>query len=241
MSSSLISRIATLEAEVKSLRAVAPLSVFTESLKAASAEEIKAWMDVCNEVSSKYLQSEVLAAKSKKAPKAPKEPKEPKEKKEKRAATNPTGPAEWNAFVRATWHEMAASAGVLYEGDDQVFKKSAAAAGVSYQNALQEAKKRKAGMEGVKAPKTVAKTSLEMVKAKVAAAKAASVVAEPVAEPTAPVADYSVQLGMGWVMIPVDDGQGWHDPKDNNMVYDLNGDGPIGVYDTIMKKFIASE
>jgi hypothetical protein len=244
MSSSLISRIAALEAEVKSLRAVAPLSVFAESLKAASAEEVKAWMDVCNEVSSKYLQSEVPAAKSKKAPKAPKEPKEPKEKKEKRAATNPTGPAEWNAFVRATWHEMAASAGVLYEGDDQVFKKSAAAAGVSYQNALQEAKKRKAAHEGVKAPKTVAKTSLEMLKAKVAAAKAASALAaQPVV--AEPVADYSRQLALGWRMIPIDGGQGWHDPEDN-FVYPLvcvdeDEYEPIGEYDTIMQKFVANE
>ena len=252
MSSSLISRIATLEAEVKSLRAAPPLAVFVESLKTASAEEIKAWLDVCNEVSSKYLHSsEVLAAESKKGSKA-KAPKEPKEKKEKRAATNPTGPAEWNVFVRATWHEMAALAGVVYDGDDQVFKKSAAAAGVSYQNALQEAKKRKASLEGttVKAPKTVAKTSLEMVKAKVAAAKADAAtkaapvavapVAPVVAEPVAPVADYSVQLGLGWVMIPVDDGQGWRDLEDN-MVFDINGDCQIGVYDTVMNKFIASE
>jgi hypothetical protein len=256
MSSSLLSRIATLEAEVKSLRAVAPLSVFMESLKAASAEEVKAWMDVCNEVSSKYLQSEVLAVASKKEKKA-KEPKEPKEKKEKRAATNPTGPAEWNAFVRATWHEMAASAGVLYESDE-TFKKAAATAGVSYQNALQEAKKRKAGLEGVKVPKTVAKTSLEMVKAKVAAAKAAAtpvvakpvvakpVVAEPVAEPVVaepmaePVADYSIQLELNWERIPVDGGEGWRDPTDN-CVYDLAGEEVIGTYDEDSECFIAME
>ena len=257
MSASLISRIVALEAEVKSLRAVAPLSIFTESLKAASAEEIKGWMDVCHEVSSKYLQSsEVLAAtvESKKQPKA-KVPKEPKEPKEKRAATNPTGPAEWNAFVRATWHEMAASAGVLYESDE-TFKKSAAAAGVSYQNALQEAKKRKAAHEGtvVKAPKTAAKTTLAMVKAKVAAAKAVAtpvvaepvvaepVVAEPVvAEPVAePVADYSIQLELNWERIPVDGGEGWRDPT-NNCVYDLAGDEPIGIYDEDSKCFIAME
>ena len=242
--SSLMSRITALEAEVKSLRSVPPLAVFMESLKAATAEEIKAWMDVCNEVSSKYLHTEVLAESAESAkPVAA----ESKSEKKKRAPTNPTGPKEWNTFVRATWHEMAASAGVLYESDE-TFKKAAAKAGVSYQMALQEAKARKAVMEGKVKP--VAKTSLEAkapAKAVPAPLKIALPPVTPATSETSETSetpesepDYSAQLENGWIKIQTDDGEGWHDPTDN-IVYDLSGDEPIGMYDVVMKSFVANE
>jgi hypothetical protein len=52
--------------------------------------------------------------------------------------------------------------------------------------------------------------------------------------------DYSAQLENGWIKIQTDDGEGWHDPTDN-IVYDLSGDEPIGMYDVVMKSFVANE
>lgn len=71
-----------------------------------------------------------------------------KKGKKKAPTSNPSGPAEWNAFVRATWEEMAAAKGVSFDGDEKKFKAEAKKAGASYQAAFQEASRRKALAEG---------------------------------------------------------------------------------------------
>ena len=86
---------------------------------------------------------EALAAeevKVEKAPKVAKVPKTPEEKAKK--TTNPEGPSLWNAYITATWHEMAAAAGVVSETHDEAFKKAATAAGISFGVARDEASRR---------------------------------------------------------------------------------------------------
>jgi hypothetical protein len=82
--------------------------------------------------------------------------KKTKEVKEVKEAKNSTGPSEWNIFVRATWLEMAASAGVLMgEGAnaEKEFKAAAKEAGASYQAAMKEASRRRDGTDKSKAEK----------------------------------------------------------------------------------------
>jgi len=96
-------------------------------------------------------------AKEPKAPKEPKAQKAPKTPEEKaKKTTNPEGPAHWNAFITATWHDMAAAAGVVSEAHDEAFKKAATAAGISFGVARDEAsRRRKAEMEQPAEPKAV--------------------------------------------------------------------------------------
>lgn len=180
MSSSLIARLNALEAEVASLREVKPLESFTASLKAASPEEVKVWMDLCNEVAGEYMAKDV----------------KPKVVKEKKATTNETGPAEWNVFKNAVWRSMAAANGIVIE-DPEEFKKAVKArgpdSGFTYQDAMKEASRQKAELEGskpkvkvAKEPKVKAKTDLAELKAKVAAATAAKVVPAAAAAAAAP-------------------------------------------------------
>ena len=84
---------------------------------------------------------EPKAAKEPKAPKAAKVAKTPEEKAKK--TTNPEGPAAWNAVITATWHELAAAAGVVSEAHDEAFKKAATAAGISFGVARDEASRRR--------------------------------------------------------------------------------------------------
>ena len=288
MSSALITRIAALEAEVKTLSTVPALSTFTESLKAASAEEVKAWLDVCSEVASKYNHSTSVLAKAAKAakaaktpkepkepkapkapkepkaakapkepkaakaPKAPKEPKAAKEPKEKRAVTNATGPVEWNAFVRVTRHRMAEEVGVVirsYDSSDEKdtkaaekeFNQAATKAGVSYQAALQEAKKLKAASEGKdeSAPKVKKTKKIKVVEA---VAEAAGAVAEVVAEVVAEAAevDESVMIAQGWEKMTIEGRQVWYCPSDD-CVFEINGQTQIGQYYPDTATFVPTE
>jgi hypothetical protein len=81
--------------------------------------------------------------------------------------TNPTGPAEFNAFINAVWHEMAATAGVIGDHND-AFKKASKDVGVTFVKARTEASRRKAEMEGRSAP--VPKTPTTKVSVKKAKA-----------------------------------------------------------------------
>ena len=162
--SSIEMRLAALEAQVAELKTenellkmLTPLEAVTEGLKMASPEEVAAF--------SKAL--EACAPKTS----APKPHKTPKEEKKN---TNPTGPAEFNAFVQAIWHEMAAVEGVVGE-HDEAFKKASKEVGVTFQKARAEASRRKAEMEGREAP--VPKTPK-------AAAPKTPVAAKPVAPKT---------------------------------------------------------
>ena len=85
------------------------------------------------------------------------------------------GPSEWNLFVQATWERMAEEKGVtMTSGEDakDVFKKAAAAAGVSYMSAMKEAAALKDAMKEPKVAKVakVAVKTTEEVAAQLAAA-----------------------------------------------------------------------
>ena len=230
MSAIILARLAALEAEVKTLREVPPLESFTASLKAASPEQVKEWMDLCNEVAGEYMAKDV----------------KPKVVKEKKATTNETGPSEWNVFVNAVWHEMAASEGIVGEHDAD-FKKACKDAGITYQGALKEASRRKAELEGTVPKVKVAKeakakvakeaTTLEAVQAKVAAAKVAKVAA-PVAAAKAPAKVVSSELDrqlaaaadMGWVVVEHEGETFFHDPSGDLAFSYPDGDEQIGTY-----------
>jgi hypothetical protein len=144
--SSIEMRLAALEAQVVELKTenellkmLTPLEAITEGLKAATPAEVEGWMAACEAVAGK-----MPASKTKAKTKLSKEEKEKKN-------TNPTGPAEFNAFIQAIWHEMAAVEGVVGEHDD-AFKKASKEVGVTFQKARAEASRRKAEMEGKPAP-----------------------------------------------------------------------------------------
>ena len=184
--SSIEMRLAALEAQVVELKTenellkmLTPLEAITEGLKAATPAEVEGWMAACEAVTGKMPASKTS------------KPKLTKEEKEKKN-TNPTGPAEFNAFIQAIWHEMAAVEGVVGEHDD-AFKKASKEVGVTFQKARAEASRRKAEMEGKpapvpKAPKAAAAAAAPKVAApKAAAPKAAAPkAAAPKAEPAAP-------------------------------------------------------
>ena len=181
----LAAKMETLEAEVKTLRSMTPLEAFTAGLKDASPDAVVEWMTLCQETAAAFQPQAAPAAVATKAKDKP------------RPVTNATGPKEWNVFVQATWHSMAAEKGVLYEdcegegeAKDKAFKKAAAAQGITYQGAMKEASRRKALAEGkdAAAPK-VAKAKAkptELAKLKAAAPVAAKTVAAaaPVAAKT---------------------------------------------------------
>jgi hypothetical protein len=120
--------------------------------------------------------------------------------KVKKETTNAEGPAEWNVFLNTVWREMAADHGIVCE-DAAEFKKEVKShgkdSGFSYQEAMKEASRRKAALEGTvpkvkvakvkesKDSKEPAKTELAELKARVAAAKAAKA-AKAAAEAPAP-------------------------------------------------------
>jgi hypothetical protein len=159
--SKILERLSALEAEVKSLKEenellkmVVPLPAITESLRCADSAEIKEWMEACQAVAEKFgvpaaaAPAEVPTGQKKRGRPAKKDP------SEKRAATNPGGPAEWNRYKSLVWREMAAGYGIT-EADEAKFKqlvkdykKAHPEAVISYQEAMQEAKRRRCAEEG---------------------------------------------------------------------------------------------
>jgi hypothetical protein len=146
--------------------------------------------------------------------------KKTKEVKEVKEAKNSTGPSEWNIFVRATWLEMAASAGVLMgEGAnaEKEFKAAAKEAGASYQAAMKEASRRRDGNEKPKAEKPKADKSAKADKPKVEKPKAD----KPKEEKA--IADVFADLGMCIKVIDekkylvCDDGEAFNLTEDGNM------------------------
>ena len=113
----------------------------------------------------------------------------PEEKAKKN--TNPEGPAAWNAYIVATWREMAAEKGVVCE-DYEAFKKAAGAVGITGTIARSEAARRKRAMEGKdpippKAPKEPKEPKEPKApKAKKAAAAAPASPASPAPASPAP-------------------------------------------------------
>jgi hypothetical protein len=169
----------SLEAEVKTLRAMTPLEAFTAGLKDATPEQVAEWFSQCQDVAALFAPASASEAK--------------KEPKVKKAATNATGPTEWNVFIQATWRSMAADAGVLYEDfegetKDKDFKEAAKKVGVTYQGVMKEASRRKAEAEGrdpeapkAKKPKAPKDDSLAALTAKASAMTAAKKAAKAAA------------------------------------------------------------
>ena len=137
-------RVAELAAENELLKLQTPLEAFTEGLKAADEQTVAAWMDACQAAAGT-------------------EPKKAGKKGEKKAPTNPTGPQEWNIFVKETQKSMAAAEGVLYESffegvdtssaaamkkAEDAFNKASGAKKAGWRDAMLEAKVRKAAAEG---------------------------------------------------------------------------------------------
>lgn len=245
--SSVLARLNALEAEVATLREVKPLASFTASLKAASPEEVQAWVAICAEVAGEHTAKDV----------------KPKVVKEKKATTNETGPAEWNVFLNAVWRSMAAANGIVVEDPDE-FKKAVKAAGkdsgFTYQDAMKEASRQKAELEGskpkvkvAKEPKVKAATDLAELKAKVAAATAAKAVpaaaaaappspkvAKVKAVPAAasPAARVETELDrqlaaaadMGWVVVEHEGETFFHDPSGDLAFSYPDGYDQIGTY-----------
>ena len=121
--------------------------------------------------------------------------KEPKAKKPKEKGTKAPPSQDWNIFVLATYKEMAASAGVLYdsfiaggdaEGGHKAFLAAAKAAGVIYRDVMQEAGKRRdeaSGMDdAAKAAKIAKKEANRLHRAQKVADKKAGIVKEPKAK-----------------------------------------------------------
>ena len=134
-------RIAALEEEVKTLRAVTPLQAFTAGLKTASPEDIKEWMAVFQEMAGPLVPSVASPSASESSEKPKKTKKEP---------TNASGPTEWNVFVHETLISMAAEAGIIQSDfeSEAVFRKAVKDAGITRQMAMTEGSRRKALMEG---------------------------------------------------------------------------------------------
>lgn len=226
-----LARLAALEAEVKDLRTPS-LTVFMDCLKTASPEEVKAWLVLSREVASTAM-GELEEEKPKKV------------KKEKKATTNETGPSEWNVFVNAVWHEMAAEVGIVGE-HDETFKKACKEAGITYQGALKEASQRKAKLEGTAPKVKVAKeakegkSDLAVLKAKVAAANAAKVAAPAAPQVPAPKVAPKVPTELernliaaaeqGWVVVEHEGMTFFHDPNGDLAFSYPDGNDQIGMY-----------
>jgi len=231
--SSVIARLNALEAEVKTLRTPS-LTVFMECLKAATPEEVKAWLVLSREVAATAM--------------AELEDEDEQPKKVKKV-TNAEGPKEWNVFVNTVWHEMAADQGIVGEHDAE-FKKACKDVGITYQGVLKEAKRRKAELEGTQPKVKVVKvkegkTTLAEVKAKVAASAAAKVAvpapakvvpvakAAPVAVVT-PDSELEAQVAaatdMGWHVVEHEGETFYHSPSDDTAWNYPVGDEQIGMY-----------
>jgi hypothetical protein len=229
----IIARLNALEAEVKVLREVQPLESFTASLKQATPEQVKAWMDLCSEVAASHME---VASHT-----------EVNEKKVKKV-TNAEGPKAWNAFIRAVRHEMAAEKGVVIEGEgeaaEKAFGKEADKVGVTFGIARAEASRRKALMEGKEpkvleaspakaSPKPKAKATHAEVQAKVAAAAAAKAPVE---------SELEIQLAadkLGYVLIEHEGENFFYDPTDDMVWNYPAADEQIGTY--IDGEFVRSE
>lgn len=238
----------SLEAEVKTLRAMTPLEAFTAGLKDATPEQVAEWFSQCQGVAALFApaSASVSASEAKKEPKV------------KKAATNATGPTEWNVFIQATWRSMAADAGVLYEDfegetKDKDFKEAAKKVGVTYQGVMKEASRRKAEAEGrdpeapkAKKPKAPKDDSLAALTAKAAAitaakkaAKAAAAAVPVAAEAEAATATAEAEDDMaqfhadakecGYVQIQHKGVLHYQCPEDGE-VYDFPDLNPVGKY-----------
>ena len=207
---------------------------------------------------------EVSEASAKKAKKAVLTPEEKAKK-----TTNPEGPAAWNAFVVATWREMAAEKGVVCD-DYEAFKKAAGAVGITGTVARSEAARRKRLMEGKepippKAPKepkapTPAASAPASPQAESPAASAppspkAAAAAAPKRLPVpseaqvkAATLEYDDEMrngireeneGYGWEAVVAGGQAGWLDPSSGE-VHSYDGSMVLGAWDAATGVFTSA-
>jgi hypothetical protein len=165
-------------------------------------------------------------------------------KREKRDPTNPSGPTAWNDFVSTTWRSMVEDKGREIPEDKAAFIKVAKEAGISYQDALQEAKVRKADMEGrevtekvkkvkePKAEKTEKKAEKKESKTEKKESKPKAKKEKTEAEINAELKAAFEEMGMEEVII---DGTTYYMDKDTNNVFEKTGEYEfgdlVGIYD----------
>ena len=253
----IIKRLEALEKEVTALREensllkmAVPLSAFTAGLQLAEPAEVKEWYALCQAKHEELCEtgSEVSAEEK---PVKSKKPAKEKAAKEKRAATNPEGPAAWNAFVRSTWASMIAAAGVEVPEEEKDFKAAAKTAGISYQAALQEAKIRKAAMEGREPSRKSAKAASgepsekkvkEPKEPKQPKEKKAPKPAKKAAEPLSEEAQAFADAGLVELLI---DGEAHYVDKETREVYVKDGEfelgAKLGIWDAETETIVAAE
>jgi hypothetical protein len=172
-------------------------------------------------------------------------------KREKRDPTNPSGPTAWNDFVSTTWRSMVEDKGHEIPEEKADFLKVAKEAGITYQDALQEAKVRKADMEGrevtekvkkvkePKAEKTEKKVEKKESKAEKKTEKKEESKSKPKAKKEKTEEEINSELkaafeemGMEEIII---DGTTYYMDKDTNNVFEKTGEYEfgdlVGVYD----------
>lgn len=240
--------ITSLKAENASLKSSIPLAAVAAGLASASSEDVKLWMEVCKSIADKFgeLSAPSPAAEGKKT-------KRVKKVKDSKKITNPSGPRAWNEYVFNNWIDMAEAAGVpylsFYEGVDEAdekamatalhhFKKAAAAAGVTYQDAIHESSRRKDEEEGKDHAARVAEKA-----AKKASKKSAPKPVEDTADVTE--ADFVASMKEAGLIPKVIDGVKYWLEEDSAKVY-VYGDGGdlgelAGIYDPDADSIIAAE
>ena len=245
--SSIEMRLAALEAQVVELKTenellkmLTPLEAITEGLKAATPAEVEGWMAACEAVAGKMPAPKANASKAK----------TPKDEKKN---TNPTGPAEFNAFIQAIWHEMAAVEGVVGEHND-AFKKASKEVGVTFQKAPKAAKPAapKAPVKAAPkpaAPKAPVKAAPKPAAPEPAAPKAAALTVPTDAQIVEATTDYDDAMrtkmkaeceGYGWQACVFAEKACWLDPSTGD-VFSYDSIATIGVYDAETGEFCETE
>ena len=240
--------ITSLKAENASLKSSIPLAAVAAGLASASPEDVQLWMEVCKTIADKFGELSAPGPVSE-----PKKTKRVKKVKDPKKITNPSGPRAWNEYVFNTWIEMAEAAGVsylaCYEGVDESdmksmeaalkrFKKAAADAGVTYQDAIQESSRRKDAEEGKDHEARVAEKA-----AKKASKKSAPAPVEDSADVTE--AEFVASMKEAGLIPKVIDGVKYWLEEDSAKVY-AYGDGGdlgelVGVYDPDADTLLAAE
>ena len=146
----LLTRLNALEAKVTAqaetielMSLMTPLEALNEGLKGAEPKAKKEFITLMQAMIAEFAEAPAAEAKAPaltiKAPasKGAKEVKEVKEKV-KRAATNPTGPAAYNAKLQEVWQEMVEETGQEVEEGEGKLVEAAKKAGISYRDAQRE-------------------------------------------------------------------------------------------------------
>jgi hypothetical protein len=181
---SLIARLNALEEKVELLSLCTPLEALNEGLKGASEDKKREYVTLLKAMIDEHWSPEgpQPAITAKAAGLSIKVPaKAAKEEKPKRAATNPEGPAAYNAKLQEVWQQMVEEAGVEVEEGKLI--EAAKTAGISYRAAQRETSIRQI-MEQEGKDHEEAEALFDGRKADAAAAKEAKKAGTPKPAPT---------------------------------------------------------